>query len=89
MLVCFLGADKGLAFLSDTFGLCTPLEKEEDVSDLKEWLSETWTNLAMVDYPHEANFLEPLPAWPVKVSIFLPHRLTLVVTCFHEITRLL
>ncbi|XP_072547921.1 lysosomal Pro-X carboxypeptidase [Salminus brasiliensis] len=58
--------DEGLQWLSKEFGLCSPL-KEEDVSGFKGWLQETWVNLAMVDYPYEANFLQPLPRWPIKV----------------------
>ena len=54
--------------MKDTFHLCQPLNSDADVGLLKAWLSETWVNLAMVDYPYSANFLEPLPAWPIKVE---------------------
>ncbi|XP_063301035.1 lysosomal Pro-X carboxypeptidase [Pelobates fuscus] len=57
----------GLQWLSDAFHLCSPLKTKEDVGNFKGWLIETWTNLAMVDYPYPANFLEPLPAWPIQV----------------------
>ncbi|KAJ7990082.1 hypothetical protein DPEC_G00296600 [Dallia pectoralis] len=58
--------EEGLRWLSSQFTLCSPLKKT-DVSDFKAWLQETWVNLAMVDYPYEANFLQPLPRWPVQV----------------------
>ncbi|KAF4086152.1 hypothetical protein AMELA_G00103340 [Ameiurus melas] len=57
---------EGLQWLSKEFGLCSLL-KEEDLYNFKGWLQETWVNLAMVDYPYEANFLQHLPRWPVKV----------------------
>ncbi|TSN57754.1 Lysosomal Pro-X carboxypeptidase [Bagarius yarrelli] len=57
---------EGLQWLSQEFGLCSSL-KEEDINDFKAWLQETWVNLAMVDYPYEANFLQHLPRWPIKV----------------------
>ncbi|KAJ1065824.1 PREDICTED: lysosomal Pro-X carboxypeptidase isoform X1 [Capra hircus] len=57
----------GLRWLSEALHLCTPLTKLQDVQHLKDWIAETWVNLAMVDYPYESNFLQPLPAWPVKV----------------------
>ncbi|MBN3308859.1 PCP carboxypeptidase, partial [Amia calva] len=59
--------DDGLQWLSSAFKLCSPLRKKEDAVAFKAWLQETWVNLAMVDYPYEANFLQPLPAWPIKV----------------------
>uniref|UniRef100_A0A6Q2WZW4 Lysosomal Pro-X carboxypeptidase n=1 Tax=Esox lucius TaxID=8010 RepID=A0A6Q2WZW4_ESOLU len=58
--------DSGLRWLSSEFSLCSPLKKT-DVAGFKAWLQETWVNLAMVDYPYEANFLQPLPRWPVQV----------------------
>ncbi|XP_006098535.1 lysosomal Pro-X carboxypeptidase isoform X1 [Myotis lucifugus] len=57
----------GLDWLSEALHLCTPLKNAHDVQHLKDWISETWVNLAMVDYPYESNFLQPLPAWPIKV----------------------
>nr|XP_006628138.2 PREDICTED: lysosomal Pro-X carboxypeptidase [Lepisosteus oculatus] len=59
--------EEGLQWLSSEFRLCTPLKNKEDAMAVKSWLQETWVNLAMVDYPYEANFLQPLPAWPIKV----------------------
>ncbi|KAF5927066.1 hypothetical protein HPG69_018332 [Diceros bicornis minor] len=57
----------GLHWLSEALHLCSPLTNSQDVQHLKDWISETWVNLAMVDYPYESNFLQPLPAWPIKV----------------------
>ncbi|XP_070800156.1 lysosomal Pro-X carboxypeptidase [Pituophis catenifer annectens] len=59
--------EKGLQWLSHTFRLCSPLKTTTDVINFREWLSGTWIYVAMVDYPYEAAFLQPLPAWPVKV----------------------
>lgn len=56
----------GLQWLTTALHLCRPLTSG-DIPLLKNWLSETWVNLAMVDYPYASNFLQPLPAWPVKV----------------------
>ncbi|KAG8137053.1 hypothetical protein E2320_005591, partial [Naja naja] len=43
-----------------------PLKTKTDVINFREWLRGTWIYVAMVDYPYEAAFLQPLPAWPVK-----------------------
>ncbi|MFT7803846.1 lysosomal Pro-X carboxypeptidase-like [Arapaima gigas] len=59
-------SEAGLKWLSEEFSLCSALKKE-DVLVFKAWLQETWVNLAMVNYPYEANFLQPLPRWPVQV----------------------
>lgn len=66
IVILFLGT--GLRWLSETLHLCTPLTNSRDVERLKDWISETWVNLAMVDYPYESDFLQPLPAWPIKVT---------------------
>ncbi|XP_046550785.1 lysosomal Pro-X carboxypeptidase-like [Haliotis rubra] len=56
----------GRSFIYNTFHLCSPLKTTADVANFKAWLSNAWFDLAMVNYPYPANFLEPLPAWPVK-----------------------
>lgn len=56
----------GLDFISQTFSLCKPLQNKYDLADMMEWLTNVYVNLAIVDYPYPASFLEPLPAWPVK-----------------------
>ncbi|XP_060066717.1 lysosomal Pro-X carboxypeptidase-like [Ylistrum balloti] len=62
-----LGAtDLGRARLSTTFDLCALLNTSADAGALKSWLLEVMFNLAMVDYPYPASFLEPLPGWPIK-----------------------
>ncbi|XP_068174272.1 lysosomal Pro-X carboxypeptidase isoform X1 [Antennarius striatus] len=57
----------GLQWLSEEFSLCSPLKNKNNIFSFKRWLQETWVNLAMVDYPYEANFLQPLPPWPIQV----------------------
>ncbi|GAQ77788.1 Serine carboxypeptidase S28 family protein [Klebsormidium nitens] len=53
----------GLLKLGEVFRLCRTPESAEEV---KDWLSEAYANLAMVDYPSPAAFLAPLPAWPIR-----------------------
>lgn len=59
-------AKGGLQWLTETLRLCDPLTSS-DIRRLKDWISETWVNLAMVDYPYASDFLQPLPAWPIQV----------------------
>ncbi|KAM9974791.1 hypothetical protein ACTFIW_008257 [Dictyostelium discoideum] len=56
----------GLAQLSKTFSVCgAPLT---DVNDLINWIESALTYMAMADYPYPANFLEPMPGYPINVS---------------------
>ncbi|XP_069939973.1 lysosomal Pro-X carboxypeptidase isoform X1 [Cherax quadricarinatus] len=59
--------EAGLAWLTQAWSLCKPLKTPQDITSLKNYLVNVWTNLAMVDYPYPANFLAPLPAYPIKV----------------------
>jgi len=63
----FLITVDGKAWLSQKWNLCSPLTNDGDVSTLKQWVSELYVNLAMINYPYPANFLTPLPGYPVKV----------------------
>jgi hypothetical protein len=60
--------DAGKSWLSTTWKLCKPLKTSDDVKDLKSWLSDVYTNLAMINYPYATNFLAPVPANPISVS---------------------
>lgn len=61
--------DKGKEWLSEDWKLCKPLKNETDVKQFKSYLEDVYANLAVVNYPYKANFLAPLPAYPVNVSI--------------------
>jgi len=54
--------------LTQKFKLCTALHSASDVMNLVNWLENGFGYMAMTDYPYPANFLEPMPAWPIKVS---------------------
>nr|AYV89001.1 lysosomal Pro-X carboxypeptidase isoform X2 [Tetranychus truncatus] len=57
----------GLRWISDNFNLCKPLSNSSDLNDFSSWLQDTFGSLAMIDYPNPADFLEPLPAYPIGV----------------------
>ncbi|XP_076749843.1 lysosomal Pro-X carboxypeptidase [Xylocopa sonorina] len=56
----------GRKWLSDNWKLCEPLKNSSDVKLLKSYLKDIYTNVAEVNYPYKANFLAPLPAYPVN-----------------------
>ncbi|XP_012260896.2 lysosomal Pro-X carboxypeptidase [Athalia rosae] len=57
----------GTMWLSENWKLCP----SSDVKLLKDFLTDVYGNLAMVNYPYKTNFLAPLPANPI--SAFCSH----------------
>ncbi|XP_023323387.1 lysosomal Pro-X carboxypeptidase [Eurytemora carolleeae] len=58
----------GLDWLNSKWKLCTPLTSKSNMTGLKDYLSNLWTNLAMMDYPYPTTFLAPLPGNPVNAA---------------------
>ncbi|KAJ0030575.1 hypothetical protein Pint_14538 [Pistacia integerrima] len=54
---------EGLAELSKIFRTCKDLHSADSALD---WLWDAFVYTAMVNYPTEANFMKPLPAYPVQ-----------------------
>ncbi len=69
LLVQSLGqSTSGRNILSQRFSLCSPLKTQNDAYQLNSFLYNSIAYLAMLDYPYETDFLQPLPAWPVNAS---------------------
>ncbi|KAJ9593964.1 hypothetical protein L9F63_014605 [Diploptera punctata] len=49
--------DAGRKWLNENWKLCKPLNKSSDINELKDWLQNVYTSLAMIDYPYPTNFL--------------------------------
>ncbi|XP_021899133.1 lysosomal Pro-X carboxypeptidase isoform X2 [Carica papaya] len=54
---------EGLAELSRTFRTCKDLHS---IYSARDWLWTAFVSTAMVNYPTDANFMMPLPAYPVQ-----------------------
>lgn len=59
---------KDYAHISSDFQLCQPLQSQNDVFNLLNYVENAITYMAMTDYPDATNFLQPLPAWPVAAA---------------------
>ena len=54
--------------LAREFKICSPgLRNSGDVQQLINYLNQAYTTLPIIDYPYPANFLMPLPGYPIKV----------------------
>jgi lysosomal Pro-X carboxypeptidase len=60
----------GLAWLNSQVKLCpdSVLTDLANMTVVKDYLEEIWTDLAMMDYPYPTSFLAPLPANPVAAA---------------------
>lgn len=56
------------AELASTFKTCEPINSEQDVDTLYDYVMSAYVYLAMIDYPYPNSFLMPVPAWPVNAS---------------------
>jgi len=57
------------AEISEIFNTCTPVMNSTDAYNLYYHYSAAYQFMAMTDYPYPANFLEPMPAWPVNEAV--------------------
>ncbi|CAL0326723.1 unnamed protein product [Lupinus luteus] len=53
----------GPELLQKSFRTC---ESDSDPGSLEGWLQTAWIYAAMTDYPTPSNFLNPMPAYPVR-----------------------
>jgi lysosomal Pro-X carboxypeptidase len=65
----------GRATIQNLLRVCSPLNSPGDVTnDVFNWVSNAISYMTMADYPYPANFLGPMPGYPVNVSAaYLPN----------------
>lgn len=70
---------EGMIWLREKFKLCSEIDLPVDISNLKKYLKNLWTNVAMMNYPYPASFAMSLPGNPVVtitnriVDVFIPN----------------
>lgn len=52
--------------MNEKFKFCANINSTEDMNMFLDYLEDVYGNLAMANYPFPANFLAPLPAYPVR-----------------------
>lgn len=57
---------EGLKSLRKALKICQSTSDSDIAGNLYGWLNDAYSYAAMTDYPVAANFLQPLPAFPVK-----------------------
>lgn len=63
----FGSTEDGRKMLQERFRLCEALT-ESTYPAFREWVRDTYTFLALVNYPYPVNLIAPLPAYPVKAA---------------------
>ncbi|OQR76200.1 lysosomal Pro-X carboxypeptidase-like [Tropilaelaps mercedesae] len=59
--------EKGADFLRKNFRICQPV-LPTNYTAVRNWLYDTYGNLAMTNYPYAVDFLKKVPGHPVRVS---------------------
>lgn len=55
--------------IDSIFNTCDSIESADDLENMYLHLSNGYLYMAMTDYPNPANFLEPMPGYPVNESV--------------------
>jgi lysosomal Pro-X carboxypeptidase len=66
VLTNYSKTDAGRKFLNDKFKFCSKMNSTADMDKFFDYMNDVYGNLAMANYPYPANFLAPLPAYPVR-----------------------
>lgn len=64
-------SEEGRKNLSQKFKLCPgeELNSKSSVDRFVSWVSSAYEYMAMTDYPNPATFLQPMPAYPIRVCL--------------------
>ena len=47
---------------------CKPILNTTDIYNLRNYMDNAYSYMAMTNYPQESTFLKHLPAWPANYS---------------------